>query len=787
MRPDIVPGATFPDYELPDHTKTMRKLSELQGDDPLILTLARGHYCPKEHQQHLQLAAFYPQIAVAYTQVATISTDDHHTTQEFRASVGAQWPFLSDPERTVQQDLDIQEYTDAEHNPMIPYTLVLKPGLVVHSIYNGYWFWGRPSVEDLRRDLRAATQEIRPDWDLSTPGLREAWESGDLSHFHGWSKWSPERIATERGAALSRGGRWCPSTSACRRTCPGRGRPSSPGVFKDPVAGPRRVRRLNVDGDGQGDLAGHGGEQRAVFVYQIDSYRYWERELGRDDFVYGQFGENFTDRGLGDDEVCIGDRYRIGTRVFEVTQPRVTCYRVGIRMDDPRIPALLVSHHRPGFYFRVLEEGEVEAGDEIVKLASGPEQMTVAEVDALLYLPGHPRQQLLRALRIPALSPGWQGSFRALLDGEPGSGNAGLAVREPAAGLARLPRLAVTAIERESDSVISIRLDDPDGAPLPAARPGQYLTLRIQPDDEQRSVLRNYSLSGPPGAGYYRITVKRERDGAASGYLHTRLAVGDQLEIAAPRGTFILDTTDAPVLLISAGIGATPVLAMLHALAEEHSDREIWWLHGARSGRDHSFAAEARALLASLPNVHAHVCYSRPGPDDVEGRDFDEPGRLTASLLAQLEPPRDAEAYLCGPAPFMEDISAGLAAIGLDAARIHTEPFGPGAEHDARHRRGAGAGAAPTHRRARRRARRSSSRAATSPIPWSSDYASLLELAEACDVPVRWSCRTGVCHTCETALIAGDVDYDPDPVEPPADGSALICCSQPGENLVLDL
>ena len=188
MRSDIVPGATFPDYELPDHTNTMRRLSELSGDDPLILTLARGHYCPKEHQQHLQLAAFYPQIAVAYTQIATIATDEHHTLQEFRASVGAQWPFLSDPERTVQQDLDIQEYTDPEHNPMIPHTLVLKPGLVVYSIYNGYWFWGRPSVEDLRRDLREVTKEVRPDWDLSTPGLREAWHAGDLSHFHGWDK-----------------------------------------------------------------------------------------------------------------------------------------------------------------------------------------------------------------------------------------------------------------------------------------------------------------------------------------------------------------------------------------------------------------------------------------------------------------------------------------------------------------------------------------------------------------------------------------------------------------------
>ena len=149
MRSDIRPGGVFPDYALPDHTDTVRKLSELQGDDPLVLTLARGNYCPKEHQQHLELAANYAKVAVAYTQIVTISTDDHHTIQEFRASVGAQWPFLSDPARTIQQDLDIQEYTDPDHNPMIPHTLVLKPGLVIHSIYNGYWFWGRPSFSEL--------------------------------------------------------------------------------------------------------------------------------------------------------------------------------------------------------------------------------------------------------------------------------------------------------------------------------------------------------------------------------------------------------------------------------------------------------------------------------------------------------------------------------------------------------------------------------------------------------------------------------------------------------------
>src|SRR3954452_12934986 len=230
-----------------------------------------------------------------------------------------------------------------------------------------------------------------------------------------------------------------------------RGKTVFTGVFKEPVTGPCRVRRLNVDGDGQADLAGHGGEQRAVFVYQVDSYRYWQRELGRDDLEYGQFGENFTVTGLSDDDVCIGDQLAIGEALFEGSQPRVTCYRVGLRMSEPRMPALLVAHRRPGFYLRVLEEGEVGAGDARERLERGAEAMTVAEVDALLYLPGHARRDLTRALRIPALSEGWRGSFRELLDQAPDG-----AVPEPA--WTGLRRMRVAAIDRETATVISVRL-----------------------------------------------------------------------------------------------------------------------------------------------------------------------------------------------------------------------------------------------------------------------------------------------------------------------------------------
>ncbi|MGO8959972.1 MAG: MOSC domain-containing protein [Streptosporangiaceae bacterium] len=561
-------------------------------------------------------------------------------------------------------------------------------------------------------------------------------------------------------------------------------------VWKHPVHGPQRVRRLNIDGDGQGDLAGHGGEHRAVFVYQIESYQYWQKQLGRDDFEYGQFGENFTIRGLADDRVCIGDRYQIGDALFEVTQPRVTCYRVGIRLDDPQLPALLVSHHRPGFYLRVLREGQVQAGDDIVQVASGPEGMTVAEVDALLYLPGHPRQQVLRAMRIPALPEGWRISFQALLD-QPdrpagGAGNAGLSEASPPPAWPGFRRLVVTATEAESATVRSVRLADPAGAALPAAQPGQFLTLKIRLSAGTQPLLRSYSLSGAPDAGSYRISVKREPYGAGSQFMHTQVHAGDLLEVAAPRGAFILRAGPEPVLLISAGVGATPVLAMLHALAAQRSGRDIWWLHSARNRAEEPFAAESRRLLEVLPSGHRHVCYSQPGSGDVEGRDYQTAGRLSPSVLDMLGLPRDATAYICGPGPFMSEVSAALVAMGVDGARIRTEIFGatPGQTPGI-----AAAAARPPHPPVGERQDGTAVAFARSglTVRWDPDYASLLELAEACDVPVRWSCRTGVCHTCETALMSGAVAYAPDPVDAPADGNVLICCSAPRGELVLDL
>lgn len=565
-----------------------------------------------------------------------------------------------------------------------------------------------------------------------------------------------------------------------------RGKVVRTAIWKRPVDGRVFAGRLNLAGDGQADLIGHGGEQRAVMVYQIEAYRYWSGFLGRSDFEPGQFGENFTVEGLPDNEVCIGDRYRIGDAVFEVTQPRVTCYRLGIRMGHDQMPALLVAHRRPGFYLRVIQEGEVGAGDVIEKLADGPEHMSVAEIDALLYSPVRPLEALNRAVRISALSIGWQGSMQTLRDsalaGKTGE-NAGLsAVPSATRAWNGMRRLRIIASAQESEDVRSLDLAPDDGSALPDALPGQHLAVRVRPRPDAPPVTRNYSLCGSPSNGSYRIAVKREQCGLASGFLHDRAHVGDVVEAFAPRGTFVLQQDASPVVLMSAGVGITPLLSMLESLAtSKESPRAVWWIYSARDGAHHPFSNEVRALIAGLRCGRSFVFYSRPSATD-RASNFDAAGRVDIALLRSLGMPLSGTFYLCGPANFMKATIVGLREQGVKPACIRTELFGPatagsGDDLPSPHPPGGEPGPGPIVTFVR----------SGLAVPWGTRFGSLLELAESCDVQVKWSCRSGVCHSCECGIIGGETEYLSPPLDPPDVGRALICCSIPRTDVELDL
>jgi ferredoxin-NADP reductase/MOSC domain-containing protein YiiM/ferredoxin len=574
------------------------------------------------------------------------------------------------------------------------------------------------------------------------------------------------------------------------------GRTVRTGIWKQPVTGRIFAGRLNLAGDGQGDLAGHGGEQRALMVYQLESYHYWANYLGRSDLVPGIFGENLTVEGLADAEVCIGDRFRIGGAVVEVTQPRDTCYRLGIRLERPEMPALLVAHHRPGFYLRVIQEGELGAGDHVEKLSDGPERVTVAEIDALLYSAEHKLEALRRAARIPALSPGWRASMQKLAAAAEAGGTTGNAGLGPGASAPLAWRgfrpLVIVASREESADVRSFEFAAEDGSPLPPALPGQYILVRVQPNPDAPAVTRNYSLCGPPGNPKYRIGVKNEH-GLASGFLHQSVRAGSRVEVGAPRGSFTLADGVTQVVLISAGVGVTPMLAMLHAAAamDAVTPRQVWWLHSARDRAHHSFAQEADDLLAALSASRRCVVYSQPAPadmprGDVAHQDFDRRGHLSPQMLKDIGVPQDADCYLCGPPRFLDDFQKFLAAWGIPRSRVHMEVFGPasaltpGVSSVATalpHRPDGPAGGGPMVTFLR----------SGLAVPWDSRFGSLLELAEACAVPVRWSCRSGVCHNCETGLIEGGLAYAPEPLDAPAEGNALICCATPVTAVELDL
>jgi ferredoxin-NADP reductase len=395
-------------------------------------------------------------------------------------------------------------------------------------------------------------------------------------------------------------------------------------------------------------------------------------------------------------------------------------------------------------------------------------------VDALLYLPDRDVEMLRKAIDVPALSPGWQQSFHELLAAHDGAAPALAPPIGAEPGWTGFRNLRVTQTRRESPQVLSFRLEADDHSPLPPALPGQYLTVKITGAGEP-APMRSYSLSDGSGAGYYRISVKREDHGVVSRWLHTRIHPGSVIAAAAPRGDFFLTDDSSPVILFSAGIGATPVLAMLHALSAAASRRDIWWLHTTHSRETQAFADEVTTLIESLPHARQQIFYT------------ETQGRLRRESIAALGLPTDATVYLCGPTQFMSNMREALIGIGFDSTRIHSELFGalpainPGIVETGDHK--------PPHQPVGPRGTGPAITFARSglTVSWSPQYHSILDLAEDCDVPTRFSCRSGVCHLCVTGIIAGTTAYVQQPLEPPGQGSVLICSAAPETDVVLDL
>ena len=557
------------------------------------------------------------------------------------------------------------------------------------------------------------------------------------------------------------------------------------GIFKEAVARRVRVDTLNIDGDGQADLIGHGGPFRAVLVYSLENHAYWEHELGQSGFEFGHFGENFTVEGMLEGDVHVGDVFRIGTALFQVTQPRVPCYKLAIKVGIENFYSRILESGRPGFYFRVLEEGEVGAGDAIERVRLDPVGLTVRQVSHLLYFDKDDLEGARTALRVEALSPGWRQSFEKRL----------AKAQRATKSKEKYRALVVTRTVLETESITSFYLAAEDGEPLDAFLPGQFLPLRLNIPGQYEPVYRTYSLSDRPGAEHYRLTIKREPappdlpnayPGVSSNYFHDHVDVGSTLSAKGPRGRFYLDPKgETPVVLVSGGVGQTPMISMLNAIVAAGAKRSTWFVHASRCGREHAFGEAVRRIAEEHDNVHVHIRYSQPSPADVMGRDYDDTGRIDADLLRRLGPDNECDFYLCGPTGFMRSLFDGLLSWGVPEQRIHYEFFGPASAVTERAK-------VATPKRVAEAAECCTDLEVTFSTSgvranWNPSFESILDLAEANGLSPDYSCRSGVCQTCEARIEDGDVEYVMEPVDPPDDGFVLICCSKPTTPVVITL
>jgi len=557
-------------------------------------------------------------------------------------------------------------------------------------------------------------------------------------------------------------------------------------IYKEPVEGRIKVNRLNLEGDGQADLIGHGGEMRAVYVYSFNNYKSWEDELNRNNLQVGQFGENFTVEGMLDHDIHIGDQFKIGSALFEVSQPRVPCYKLAMKMGIPDFYNRILRSGRLGFYFRVLQEGEIGAGDEIIPFKiNRTNGMTITDVNELMYFDKQNYKGFERALTFKALSPGWRDTFKDRL----------LKRDREEQGLKAFDLLTVTKIVDESETIRSFYLQPKDKRTEPF-QAGQFLPVKLDIPGQYKSIDRNYTISNAPGEGFYRLSIKREDTpandpdaypGVSSNYFHKQVKEGDNILAARPRGKFLLDNGNhLPIVFISAGVGITPMISMLEFLLKQKDSRKVYFMHGARNGKEHSFKDKIQHIEGTIPHVNSLIAYSRPISTDRLGKDYHLEGRLNLDIIKEnLKGKPDFNFYVCGPNRFMKDILFGLMDWGVPLGHIHFELFNT-TPSDISLNSFLKAGSSNREQDLSTEISVNFVDSGTE-VPWDDAFDNILEFAESKGLTPDFSCRAGVCQTCITDVIAGEVTYDPEPLQEPEKGKIFICCSRPTENLHLKL
>jgi ferredoxin-NADP reductase len=466
----------------------------------------------------------------------------------------------------------------------------------------------------------------------------------------------------------------------------------------------------------------------------------------------------------------------------------VPCLKLEMKMDLPGFSRQFLTSGRLGFCFRVLEEGEVGAGDAIELVESGPENITVWDFARLYFFDHHNLAMIRRLIRIPSVPPDWVRVFEDILAS---AGEKGQRRKPQQSAWKGFRPFIVDKKVPESQTITSFYLVPEDGQPLPFYMPGQFLTFRLPIPDRPKPIIRTYSLSECPcHAEYYRVTIKKEpsRQGSdlisGSNYFHDVVEPGDRLQVAAPRGDFFLDPQDeTPVVLLSGGVGLTPMISMLNAIADSGQKRPAWFIHGTRSGIHHAMCKHMRQVAAENDNITVHIRYSQPRPEDIEGREYDSIGHVDIALLESLLPGKDMDFYLCGPPPFMNDLLKGLWNWGIPEPRIRLELFGPAALLQ----EGTSARRRKTERAADEKAYEIRFSESGITAQWDPEYENLLELAEDHGVFPEFSCRSGICHSCQYKILKGDTSYNFEPLDPPDPDQVLLCCARPKSDMEIEV